>query len=88
LQRPSIVSSGHVIALPTSCVLTSLNRSLAPPLRNVVVMETLRGFPNLPALWLRQAKPACAYAFGIQPQTAGAPPYVLERRYYPPARRA
>jgi hypothetical protein len=25
-------------------------------------METLRGFPNLPALWLRRAKPASAYA--------------------------
>ena len=25
-------------------------------------METLRGFPNLPALWLRQAKPAYANA--------------------------
>jgi hypothetical protein len=29
---------------------------------DVVVMETLGGFPNLPALWLRRAKPACAYA--------------------------
>ena len=25
-------------------------------------METLGGFPNLPALWLRRAKPAFAYA--------------------------
>jgi hypothetical protein len=25
-------------------------------------METLGGFPNLPALWLRRAKPGCAYA--------------------------
>jgi len=23
-------------------------------------METLGGFPNLPALWLRRAKPGCA----------------------------
>ena len=42
---------------------------------NVVVMETLGGFPNLPALWLRRARPAYAYASGIRPQTAGAPPY-------------
>ena len=28
----------------------------------IVIMETLGGFPNLPALWLRRAKPACAYA--------------------------
>jgi hypothetical protein len=34
---------------------------------NVVIMETLEGFPNLPALWLRQAKPAYAYASGIRP---------------------
>jgi len=27
-----------------------------------IVMETLRGFPNLPALWLRQAEPASADA--------------------------
>jgi hypothetical protein len=27
-----------------------------------IVMETLKGFPNLPALWLRQAKPGYAYA--------------------------
>ena len=27
-----------------------------------IAMETLRGFPNLPALWLRQAKPAYADA--------------------------
>ena len=25
-------------------------------------METLGGFPNLPALWLRRAKPGSAYA--------------------------
>jgi len=25
-------------------------------------METLKGFPNLPALWLRRVKPASAYA--------------------------
>jgi len=25
-------------------------------------METLGGFPNLPALWLRRAKPGCANA--------------------------
>ena len=30
-------------------------------------METLEGFPNLPALWLRQAKPASAYAFDGNP---------------------
>jgi hypothetical protein len=30
--------------------------------RKVVVMETLAGFPYLPALWLRQAKPAFANA--------------------------
>ena len=25
-------------------------------------METLKGFPTLPALWLRRAKPGYAYA--------------------------
>jgi hypothetical protein len=25
-------------------------------------METLEGFPNLPAFWLRRAKPGCANA--------------------------
>jgi hypothetical protein len=29
-------------------------------------METLRGFPNLPALWLRQAKPAYANAIVME----------------------
>src|SRR5450631_1420242 len=33
-----------------------------PPGTEVVVMETLAGFPYLPALWLRQAKPAVATA--------------------------
>jgi hypothetical protein len=28
-------------------------------------METLGGFPNLPALWLGRAKPACANANAI-----------------------
>jgi hypothetical protein len=28
-------------------------------------METLGGFPNLPALWLRRSKPAYAYAIGL-----------------------
>ena len=50
----------------------------------IVVMETLGGFPNLLALWLRRAKPAFAYAS----QTAGAPPYVPSERACPPARRA
>ena len=50
----------------------------------IVVMETLGGFPNLPALWLRRAKPAFAYAS----QTAGVPPYVPSGRACPPARRA
>ena len=29
------------------------------------MMETLGGFPSLPALWLRRAKPVYAYAFVI-----------------------
>jgi hypothetical protein len=29
-------------------------------------METLKGFPNLPALWLRRAKPAFAYAVAME----------------------
>jgi hypothetical protein len=38
-------------------------------------MGTLGGFPNPPALWLRQAKPAFAYA--IMETFAGfAPPFV------------
>src|ERR1039458_8609484 len=31
------------------------------------VMGTLGGFPNLPALWLRRAKPASAYAVVWKP---------------------
>ena len=37
-------------------------------------METLGGFPNLPALWLRRAKPGYAYAVlraGIVMETLG-----------------
>ena len=30
-------------------------------------MGTLKGFPNPPALWLRRAKPASAYAFDLRP---------------------
>ena len=33
-----------------------------PAFAYAILMETLRGFPNLPALWLRRAKPGCAYA--------------------------
>jgi hypothetical protein len=44
------------------------SRVSAPPgkarLRLRVDMETLGGFPNLPALWLRRAKPGSAYATG------------------------
>jgi len=32
-------------------------------------METLRGFPNLPAIWLRRAKPA--FAAAINGRAAG-----------------
>jgi hypothetical protein len=35
-------------------------------------MGTLKGFPNPPALWLRRAKPASAYA--MDPENRRPPP--------------
>jgi hypothetical protein len=34
-------------------------------------METLGGFPNLPALWLRRAKPVSANAISVSAEVAG-----------------
>jgi hypothetical protein len=34
-------------------------------------METLGGFPNLPALWLRRAKPASANAIAVRERYTG-----------------
>jgi hypothetical protein len=57
------------------------------PSSDVIVMETLGGFPNLPALWLQRAKPAYAYAHGILASLEAAP-YVPSESSRPPARRA
>jgi hypothetical protein len=47
-------------------------------------METLRGFPNLPAMGLSWAKPAFVHAIAA----LEAATYVPSRHYCPPARRA
>ena len=36
------------------------------PTNGTILMGTLKGFPNPPALWLRWAKPTCANAHGLQ----------------------
>jgi hypothetical protein len=51
--------SGRQTGEPTVSQVGSNGFWLLPP----ILMETLRGFPNLPALWLRRAKLAFAYAF-------------------------
>jgi hypothetical protein len=40
------------------------NETLSPHF--LISMETLGGFPNLPALWLRRAKPGSAYATDME----------------------
>jgi hypothetical protein len=42
-------------------------------------METLGGFPNLPALWLRWAKPISAYAIGSSGRLASGDKRERER---------
>jgi len=37
-------------------------RRAEPAFANAIDMETLGGFPSLPALWLRRAEPAFANA--------------------------
>jgi hypothetical protein len=64
-HRYSINSNAALIA---HSMLVSLALPLPP-----ILMETLEGFPNLPALWLRQAKPASANATIAFP-SAPAPP--------------